>query len=281
MIDVAVSPFRLVQETSPVVDAESDRGYLWRVLVSCVLLSRARGSQVRDVLVAVFARWPSALALAAAERVELEAAIRPLGLFRRRAGHLISLSGLYADGSFSAIDLVSGRVRLPGIGTYARDAVRAFALDELSILPLDYSLLARWWWRQNAPAATSWRDVLAVVGDGKGGHSDACEIEPSCSCGVVAVLRAGAEVDASSFIATSPAPVVDEAAASIELKVPWVTGRRAALVGAVADLLAPIDGEGRARRRRRADELVSEWERAGLLARFEYGYREGLADEVD
>lgn len=120
----------------------------WRLLVACCCLNRTRGAVARPVIEEIFQRWPDALALSGADRDELTAVLRPLGLHNNRAGALIALSRAWPRRRLSRAEVL----RLPGVGRYAADAYEMLVLGDLTIRPSDKEL-RRWlrWAQDNPP----------------------------------------------------------------------------------------------------------------------------------
>jgi adenine-specific DNA glycosylase len=81
------------------------------------------------VLTAIFERWPTPEAMAAADLREVEGLLRPLGLQRSRSRSLIALAVRYADGCHVA--------DLPGVGRYALDAWAIFVEGRTDVEPED------------------------------------------------------------------------------------------------------------------------------------------------
>jgi methyl-CpG-binding domain protein 4 len=118
-----ISPHRLLQELVPATP--------WHIFVVCILQNRTTGAQVEAVIDRLFARYPTARDLAMADVAELEALLRPLGLWRRRPRILIAMSRQVADGGWS------DPLDLPGIGPYARDSYEIFVRRNLDVEPRD------------------------------------------------------------------------------------------------------------------------------------------------
>lgn len=89
----------------------------WKVIVASQLLVRVKRNV--DIIRGVLTTWPTPATLAASDSV-LEAVLRPLGLWRRRAAQLQRMSLLYAEGAFQDVR------DLPGVGPYVSDAVGLF-----------------------------------------------------------------------------------------------------------------------------------------------------------
>jgi methyl-CpG-binding domain protein 4 len=131
--DRAISPHRLLQELVP-ADA-------WHIFVVCILQNRTTGAQVEAVIDRFFERYPTPRELATADRSELEALIRPLGLWRRRAKTLVEMSRRVASGEWS------NPFDLPGVGPYAADSYEIFVKGNLDVTAKDSWLRRYLEWR--------------------------------------------------------------------------------------------------------------------------------------
>lgn len=100
----------------------------FRVLVAEVLLQRSRGRTVAIVYENLFARWPDASCLAAADLAEIEDVIRPLGLINR-AKQLKRMAQQVVDfgGVPSSVHLM---LQLAGVGRYSASATAASAFGK-------------------------------------------------------------------------------------------------------------------------------------------------------
>ena len=84
---------RLLCERYPTAEcALQYEGDPWRLLVMGRLSAQCTDARVNEVAVPLFARYPNAAAMAEADPDELEAIVRPCGLFRTKARDLILAS---------------------------------------------------------------------------------------------------------------------------------------------------------------------------------------------
>jgi endonuclease III len=94
-----------------------DHGSAFQLLAATILSAQCTDAMVNRVTPALFARYPDAAAMAAADPEELEGLIRPTGFFRAKARSLIGMSRAVVD-RFGG--RVPGRmedlVTLPGVG---------------------------------------------------------------------------------------------------------------------------------------------------------------------
>ncbi|WP_062314033.1 endonuclease III [Demequina rhizosphaerae] len=83
---------RVLAEVYPDAHCELDYRDPFELLVATVLSAQCTDVRVNQVTPALFARYPDARAMAAADRDDLEALIRPTGFFRAKAESLLGLS---------------------------------------------------------------------------------------------------------------------------------------------------------------------------------------------
>lgn len=120
---------------------ELDHRNAFELLAATILSAQSTDAQVNMVTPALFARYPDAEALAAAEPTELEEIIHSTGFFRAKARSLMGMATELVerfDGQVpgAMADLVS----LPGVGRKTANVVRSVALD-LPGLPVDTHVL--------------------------------------------------------------------------------------------------------------------------------------------
>lgn len=107
----------------------------WEVLLAEILLRQTDAARVVPVFEQLRASAPTPAALAAMDAAVLESLLKPLGLYRQRAGALLELA--------SAVERTGGRLprqlhrlqALPHVGPYAAGAVTVFARGGRAPLP--------------------------------------------------------------------------------------------------------------------------------------------------
>ncbi len=119
--------------------------------VATVLSAQCTDQRVNEVTPALFSRYPSAAAYAAADRDELEALIRPTGFFRNKATSLIGLGAALVerhDGQVPA--RLEDLVALPGIGRKTANVVlgNAFGVPGLTVDTHFGRLVRRFGWTE-------------------------------------------------------------------------------------------------------------------------------------
>jgi len=107
----------------------------WKILVACLLHNLTTRKQVDKVYRALFDKYPTPQRMKHADEEELQALIKPLGLWRRRSQSLIRFSEEYLEKDWDqASDLY-------GCGKYADDCHRIFCLGEWKdVTPADRAL---------------------------------------------------------------------------------------------------------------------------------------------
>ncbi len=121
---------RILAQTYPDARTELDFDDPFQLLVVTVLSAQTTDKRVNAVRPILFAAYPDAPAMAAAERADLEQIIGPLGFFRAKTESLLKLSQALVerfDGEVPPrlVDLVT----LPGVGRKTANVVLGNAFD--------------------------------------------------------------------------------------------------------------------------------------------------------
>lgn len=121
---------RVLAETYPEAGCELDFGDPFQLLVATVLSAQTTDRRVNAITPALFAAFPDAYAMAAADRIALEEIIRPTGFFRAKTESLLALS---ADLVERYDGQVPGRLKdlvtLRGVGRKTANVVLGNAFD--------------------------------------------------------------------------------------------------------------------------------------------------------
>ena len=163
--------------------AERGRDLPWRrthdpyaILVSEVMLQQTQVERVLPRYLAWLERWPSAHALAAADRVDVIRAWQGLGYNRRavslhRAAQQVAAEGWPDD-----------LTELPGVGRYTADAIACFALGH-DVLPVDVNVarvLERSGMEFGAESAQALMDLGATVCLARIPRCEDCPLADEC-----------------------------------------------------------------------------------------------------
>ena len=127
---------RVLAETYPDAKCELDFDNPFELLVVTVLSAQTTDRRVNAVRPALFAAYPDATAMAAADREKLEAIIQPTGFFRAKTESLLKLSQALVeryDGQVPAT--LADLVTLPGVGRKTANVVlgNAFGIPGITV----------------------------------------------------------------------------------------------------------------------------------------------------
>jgi endonuclease-3 len=113
----------------------------FELLVATVLSAQCTDVRVNEVTPALFARYPTAHALARADLGELEALVRPTGFFRSKSNNLRELSRRLDEQYDGVVPTsIEELCTLRGVGRKTANVVRSVAFD-LPGLPVDTHVL--------------------------------------------------------------------------------------------------------------------------------------------
>ena len=113
----------------------------FQLLVATILSAQSTDANVNKVTPALFARYPTPAALAAADPAELEAEIHATGFFRSKAKSLLGMAAALVERYGGEVPhAIEDLVTLPGVGRKTANVVRSVALDEPG-LPVDTHVL--------------------------------------------------------------------------------------------------------------------------------------------
>lgn len=121
---------RVLAETYPEARAELDFTTPFELLVVTVLSAQTTDRRVNAASPALFAAYPDATAMAAADRAHLEQLVGPLGFFRQKTDALLKLSAALVeryDGQVPAS--IDELVTLPGVGRKTANVVLGNAFE--------------------------------------------------------------------------------------------------------------------------------------------------------
>jgi endonuclease III len=127
---------RVLAQTYPDADIELDFGTPLQLLVATILSAQSTDKRVNMVTPVVFARYPDAATLAAADRAELEELIKPTGFFRAKSDSLIKLGSALAESFDGEVPpRLADLVTLPGVGRKTANVVlgNAFGIPGITV----------------------------------------------------------------------------------------------------------------------------------------------------
>jgi endonuclease-3 len=115
---------RLLGETYPDAATELNFSTPFELLVATVLSAQTTDKRVNTVTPTLFARYPDATALAAADRADVEQIIQPTGFFRAKTESILKLSQALVERYDGEVPgRLADLVTLPGVGRKTANVV--------------------------------------------------------------------------------------------------------------------------------------------------------------
>ncbi|HEX7899245.1 MAG TPA: endonuclease III [Planctomycetota bacterium] len=105
----------------------------FRILIGTILSARSRDEMTDKISAVLFARYPTAKALAGARRRDVEKILQPIGFYRTKAGYVIESARRVLGGVPRTLE---GLMELPGVGRKVANCVLVYAFGERAI-PVD------------------------------------------------------------------------------------------------------------------------------------------------
>ncbi len=142
---------RTLAATHPDAHCELDFRTPLELAVATVLSAQSTDKLVNTVTPAVFARYPTALDYAKADRAELETTIHSTGFFRNKASSLIGLGAAVVERHDGVLPhTLDELVKLPGIGRKTANVIlgNAFDIPGITVDTHFGRLVRRWGWTE-------------------------------------------------------------------------------------------------------------------------------------
>jgi endonuclease-3 len=118
-------------EAKPLLEYRSP----FELLCAVALSAQCTDEQVNRATPGLFARWPDAAALAAADPAEVEEAIHGVGFFRTKARHLIEASRIMVERSGGEVPgSMEELLSLPGVGRKTANLVLSASFGQPGII---------------------------------------------------------------------------------------------------------------------------------------------------
>jgi endonuclease-3 len=109
----------------------------FQLLTATILSAQCTDERVNMTTPALFARYPDAFSMAAADPAEVETLVRPTGFFRSKAANLVGMAAGLVDRFGGEVPAaMADLVTLPGVGRKTANVVRSVAFG-LPGLPVD------------------------------------------------------------------------------------------------------------------------------------------------
>jgi endonuclease-3 len=156
---------RVLAETYPDARCELDFDNAFELLIVTVLSAQTTDKRVNTVRPTLFAAYPDAKALAAADPEKVEQIIQPTGFFRAKTASIIKLSAALVeryDGEVPA--RLEDLVTLPGVGRKTANVVlgNAFGIPGITVDTHFGRLARRFGWTDETDAVKAEHEVGAL-----------------------------------------------------------------------------------------------------------------------
>ncbi|KAA1428272.1 endonuclease III [Nocardioides antri] len=142
---------RVLAQTYPDAKCELDFDNPFELLVVTVLSAQTTDKRVNIVRPTLFAAYPDARAMAAADRAHLEQIIGPLGFFRAKTESLLKLSATLVERHNGEVpQRMEDLVALPGVGRKTANVVlgNAFGIPGITVDTHFGRLIRRFGWTE-------------------------------------------------------------------------------------------------------------------------------------
>lgn len=143
-----------------------DHATPFQLLVATILSAQCTDARVNQVAPALFARYPDAHALAAADLAELEQLIQSTGFYHNKAKNLLACARQLVDGYGGAVPAtMEALVQLAGVGRKTANVILGNAFD-IPGLPVDTHvsrLAGRLGLTESSDPVVIERDLTAIV----------------------------------------------------------------------------------------------------------------------
>jgi endonuclease-3 len=117
---------------------ELDHQNAYQLLVATILAAQSTDKMINTVTPALFARYPDATALAAADQAELEVMVHSTGFYRMKAKHLIGMARAVVERHGGQIpDTMAELCALPGVARKTANVVLGSALGKQEGIVVD------------------------------------------------------------------------------------------------------------------------------------------------
>ena len=157
--------YRALLERYPYAHCELHFETPLQLLVATVLSAQTTDVMVNTVTPTLFARWPTAEALAGADREEMEAVLRPTGFFRAKTQSVTKLSAAIVERFDGEVPgRLADLVTLPGVGRKTANVVlgNAFGVPGITVDTHFGRLVRRFGWTDETDPVKVEHEIAAM-----------------------------------------------------------------------------------------------------------------------
>ena len=124
----------ILEETYPEAECALDHVNVFQLLVAVVLSAQTTDVSVNKVTPALFAKYPDAEHLAAAEQADVAEIIRTIGMYKTKSANIIKLAGMLKDKYNGQVpEDYDELVSLPGVGRKTANVVLSVGFGQQRI----------------------------------------------------------------------------------------------------------------------------------------------------
>jgi endonuclease-3 len=161
----AAAILRILKKTYPDAHCELDFTNPLELMVATILSAQCTDRRVNNVTPALFKKYPTAAAYAAADRSELETMIESTGFFRNKTNSIIGMAQKVCDDFGGELpNNLDDLVKLPGVGRKTANVVlgNAFDVPGLTVDTHFGRLVRRFGWTANTDPVKVERDIMEI-----------------------------------------------------------------------------------------------------------------------
>ncbi len=150
----------------PDAHCELDFTNAFELLVATVLSAQTTDKMVNKVTPRLFARYPDAVALAGADRTELEEILKPTGFFRAKSNSVLGLSQALVERFDGEVPgRMADLVTLPGVGRKTANVVlgNAFFVPGLTVDTHFGRLVRRFGWTEESDPVKVETEIAELI----------------------------------------------------------------------------------------------------------------------
>ncbi len=158
--------FRLLRGRYPDARCELDFVTPFQLLVATVLSAQTTDVSVNKVTPALFARFPDPVALAGADRAEVETLVQPTGFYRTKAANIVGLAAALVDRYDGEVpNRLRDLVTLPGVGRKTANVVLgdSFGVPGITVDTHVGRLARRFGWSEHHDPVHVEADIAALI----------------------------------------------------------------------------------------------------------------------
>ena len=161
----ARSIYTILKKTYPDAHCELTFADPLQLAVATILSAQCTDRRVNQVTPALFKKYPTAKAFAAADRAELEALIAPTGFFRNKANSILGMAQkVVSDFNGEIPQTLEELITLPGVGRKTANVILGNAFDTPGITVDTHvgRLARRFGWTTHTDPVRAEHDIMAL-----------------------------------------------------------------------------------------------------------------------